>query len=695
MNISSRQRMILDILLDHENGITVKEIADEVEVSSRTIHRELEEIEIFLQQYHLKLVKRAGVGILMEGDLDAKEELRLSLINVTTLNFTADERKVMILCLLLGSTEPIKLVSLAYDLKVTPATISHDLDDLEDWIQKYDLSLIRKRGYGVELQGKESFKRKAISNLISDHLNELELIGLIKENIQGKSSRNIDSISERLLGLIEKEKLIMVENALRNLEKEWPYPLADSAYIGLVIHLALAMERIKKGERIKFDENYLQELKGTQEYKVAAQILERLEMIFQMEIPADEIGYITMHLRGAKLRNSQNDPLQFSNAEFVAKIMEFIRYCEDKLDTQFSRDSSLLYGLLTHMEPALFRIQRNMKIRNPLLDQIKANYGDLFRVIQEAVKVVFSNIDVPEEETGYLVMHFGAALERTSEKEWDYRALIVCSSGIGSSKILATRIEKEIPEIVEIRNVSLFDIDHIPKREYDMIISTIPLLIEANKYILVSPLLTKEDIQKIKLYMRGIKVHRSDLEQLKPKLQNNPLEKLKSMKSYFHHIIDIIEGFDFPTISIPYEHTEEIINHICNLLHQKKIIKNKEKVVKQLLEREKLSGIGIPNTGLALFHGRNDQMTQVSFTIHHLMKPIWMRSMENKQIEIENIVMLLGPKEITKEGLEVLSHISALLIDDETIDALKTQETKIIADYFSKKLYEYCYDLMQ
>jgi mannitol operon transcriptional antiterminator len=696
MSISSRQRMILDILLAKEQGITIKEIADEVEVSTRTVHRELDEIEQLLETYQLKLVKRAGVGVQVEGDSASKDELRLSLINLTTLDFTADERKILILCFLLSSTEPVKLVSLAFDLKVTPATISHDLDELEGWIGRYDLSLIRRRGYGVELQGSESAKRKAMSSLISENLNEYELIGLIKENIQGKSSRNIDSVSEHLLGLIEKEKLIMVENALRNLENELPYPLADSAYIGLVIHLSLAMERIKKGERISFDGDYLAELKNTPEFQIAVRILERLKNIFQVDIPDAEVGYITMHLRGAKLRTSQDDFLLTGNAELMGKVYKLIQYCQENLNVQFEKDSSLLHGLLTHMEPAIFRIKKNMKIRNPLLDQIKTNYAELFSVIQAGINKVFPQLEVPEEEIGYLVMHFGASLERSNQKDWDYRALIVCSSGIGSSKILATRIDKEIPEINHLKNISLFDIDKIPKGDYDIIISTIPLPMNTNKYILVSPLLTKEDIQKIKISLRSVRVFRSRGEQSFTAIHTqDPVAKLRSLQSYCHHTVNILEGFEFQRINNPMDTTESILSHICHDLSQKKIIQNKEAVVNQLLEREKLSGIGIPNTGMALFHGRNEQINRVSFTVYLLTKPIWIKSMENKDIKVNNILMLLGPKEMTKEGLEVLSQISALLIDDDTVGILRSKDEKAMMDYFSEKLYEFCYNQMQ
>ncbi|KHF29642.1 Transcriptional regulator MtlR [Anoxybacillus sp. BCO1] len=62
--------------------------------------------------------------------------------------YTPEERQTMILIALLESGEPVKLVSLANDLNVTVATISNDLDKMEEKVEKHGLSLIRKRDMG-------------------------------------------------------------------------------------------------------------------------------------------------------------------------------------------------------------------------------------------------------------------------------------------------------------------------------------------------------------------------------------------------------------------------------------------------------------------------------------------------------------------------------------------------------------------
>ncbi len=689
MGVSSRQRMILNILLTEEQEITIKDIADRIEVSTRTVHRELTELEPLLEQQGLQLVKRSGIGVAIEGEARQKEELRLSLYNQTTVEYAPDERKLLILCQLLEATEPVKLVSLAFDLKVTTATISYDLDEMVDWLRRYELTLLRKRGYGVELCGSESAKRKAMSELITEHLDEFELLGILKENIHGKSTRHINTVSERLLGLIEKEKLIMIENSLRTLEEELPYPLADSSFIGLVIHLALAIERIEKGEQITFDEEHLKELELTPEFRIAETIIQRLRSIFQMDIPDSEIGYITMHLRGAKLRSSYDDWFEFKNLELVTKVNRMIRYCEEQLDVSFQADPNLVQGLLTHIEPALFRIQKNMKIRNPLLTEIKARYSDLFQVLKQAVAEVFDELTVPEEEIGYLVMHIGASLERMGQFNQKFRALVVCSSGIGSSKILASRIEKELPYIGLAKNISLFDINKIPETEYDLIISTVPLSLQRDDYVLVTPLLTKEDVHNINVFLKGIRKG-----PLQPDASNvlnteEVLSDLRGWQAYIGHTLSIIENFRFDTVLNQNMHIEEVLETICRKLEQLQVIRDKEEIIEKLLERQSLGGLGIPNMRLALFHAKAEAVLRPAVRLYHLDNPLLIKGMDKKYLDVDRILLLLAPARISKEGLEVLSEVSSLLIEDELAPILESGNQQRIIAFFTTHLYKY------
>ncbi len=81
----------------------------------------------------------------IDGAEEKLEAMRQLLIDPGSVEFSPDERKVMTLCMLLEADEPAKLYALSRDLKVTVPTVTSDLDELENLIEKSGLALVRKK----------------------------------------------------------------------------------------------------------------------------------------------------------------------------------------------------------------------------------------------------------------------------------------------------------------------------------------------------------------------------------------------------------------------------------------------------------------------------------------------------------------------------------------------------------------------
>lgn len=696
MYITARERQILEMLLSSETEMTVRDLADEIDVSSRTIHRDLKDVEDIINNFELSLVKKSGVGVQIIGKKENIEDLKLFLFKVDHHQYTADERHVIILCTLLESVEPVKLIALANELNVTIATISNDLNKVEEHLRKLgNLSLIRKRGYGVEITGDESAKRKAMSKVITENVDEYELLSLIRENIQKKSAPN-DSISERLLGLVDKNNLLIVERAVDDINKELPYSIADSAYMGLVVHLALAMERILRGENITINQQYLEKLQETPEFKVAEKILDKLERVYQRTIPKAETGYIAMHLLGAKLRQDKEYFFEDTGLQDTIKAKNLISFIEKKVHQKLSDNQSLLQGLMTHLGPALFRINQNMGITNPLLSRIKNEYTELFSIVKEGVEAIYPDLDVPEEEIAFLVMHFGSALLKVHQ-ERPLQALVVCSTGIGTSKMLATRLQKEIPEIKSCRNISLFDLHQMDYENYDLIISTIRLPEMEKEYLVVSPMLTEKEVEKTKQFIHQQTKHKlmeiKDSQKNAQELQELPIElvadNMNKLSHYAATISTVLAGFT--VLKSEQELTiRDALSDTCKHLEEKGAISSSHEVMGDLLERERLGGLGIPDTKLALFHAKSSAVNEPAFTVYALNSPLATKGMDQTEMEVESILVLLSPESIHKEALEVLSQISAIIIENEqSIARFESQNRQLIGKFLAAKLHQF------
>ncbi|MBO1912825.1 HTH domain-containing protein, partial [Microvirga sp. 3-52] len=147
--------------------------------------------------------------IQITGSEENKENLKRRLMTLSLQDYMADERQTLILCTLYEATGPVKLFTLANELRVTAATISADLIKLEEQLEHFQLSILRKRGYGIELSGPEKAKRRAISYVIAKSLKEDEFLSLIEGSLQKKFAIQENAISERLLHLVDREKLLV------------------------------------------------------------------------------------------------------------------------------------------------------------------------------------------------------------------------------------------------------------------------------------------------------------------------------------------------------------------------------------------------------------------------------------------------------------------------------------------------------
>ena len=95
----------------------------------------------------------------MSGEANNIRRLKEAVTTQQTLDLSIEEQKVIILYALIQTKHAIKQFSLAHEIGVSIQALAKLLDDLEEELLSYQLSLSRKRGEGVYLNGPESKKR--------------------------------------------------------------------------------------------------------------------------------------------------------------------------------------------------------------------------------------------------------------------------------------------------------------------------------------------------------------------------------------------------------------------------------------------------------------------------------------------------------------------------------------------------------
>lgn len=696
MYFTARERNLLFMLTGDKQLWNVKELAQALAVSERTIHRDLAGLERTLDGFGLSLRKQTGVGVSLEGDSGSIESLRVALAATTGAEFTPEERKTYLLCTLLERSEPVKLTTLAMDLQVAPATVSHDLEQVRGWLESYGLTLMKKRGWGVQVTGEESGRRAAMRSLLAEHFDEVEILGLLKKSLTRKAANPSTKVMERLLGLVGREKIAQVEEAVKQALGQLPYSLADAAYIGLVVHLALALERIEKGETLHFNPTMLKELQQTREYEIASIIAAGLVAVFGRDFPEAEIANIVLHLRGAKRGTDRDYWFEEGAKTAIKETGELIRYVEKETGVPLSKDPSLRQGLLAHLERAVYRLKENLPIHNPLLHQIERDYPELFETVAQGMAKIFPGTRIPREEIGYLVMHFEASLERR-RRSHPLRALVVCASGIGTSKLLASRLQAEFPEIAHVEEASADEVLRIDWNDYDLVISTIPLEREERDYIRVHPYMTEADADQIRFHLeerQGKREREPEESRRMPEDETQVVEAIARIQETSAAILAILQGYglsSFPASSHP--SVLESLDLACKQLKATGVIHDTAAVLEQLQERERLGGLGIPGTEMALFHVRSKSVQKPSFTMYALEHPLQVEGMDGKPITMSRLLLLLAPADGSDSTRELLSRISVLIINAPAL--FQTGDEGEVRAFLIEQLHHFLHEQMK
>ncbi|WP_050182688.1 BglG family transcription antiterminator [Domibacillus robiginosus] len=693
MFITSREKAIIELIIKTSGKHTAFSIAASLSVSVRTIQRDLKAVEKTLERFDLRLQRNTNEGLMIEGRNEQIFRLIQHLTGSDPVDETPKERKLRLLLVLLEGEESYKIQGLAADLGVSITTLSAYLDELTEWLETFQLELSRKRGVGVELKGSEQSKRKALANcLLMDFSEEIIESLFLLEKGEHQQKKLLHYFRADYIRAIDR----IVNEAMNNRYSR----LADSDYIGLIIHIGITMQRTEAGFYL---EKKPYESEEAEEQSQVMAISKELEKTFSVVFTKEDIGYITTILKGSKLQEAASIP--YDSIVLSQMIKHVIQNVSSQLHIDLTNDFSLFQGLLAHMEPSLYRLKQQMGLFNPLTEEIKKKYPVLFLAVKNSVEKEFKEIQsFPDDEIAFIVLHFGSALVM-QEEEITLKALVVCPTGIGTSRMLASRIKKEI---IEIDSVEVKSLKEIRQQEnvhmFDVIISTVRLPFMHTEYILVNPLLSQEDITAIKTFLKknvrnltkNKKYKNSLVKEMSPlQKRERPLaELLKELKDTQQSIEALIGHFRVysPVHSKGYE---DIITEMLEKAEEEKLISHTPVVFNALKEREKKGGLGIPNTGMGLFHCRNEYVDTLVFQISHLEKPCLIQGMDGNEMYMDSLLLMLAPEELSSKEQEIMSLLSTSFIESSEAmmifsssdeEKIRTKMESIFLDYLHTNL---------
>jgi len=683
MYITSREKAIIEFMIKTSGKHSAASIAKYLNVSVRTIQRDLKMIENTLESFGLHLVRHPDQGLIIEGKNEQLFRLIQHLTKTHPINQTPQEKKLLLL-IALFEEESYKIQALAMDLGISVSTLTTYLDEVTEWVKDFNLLITRKRGIGVEVFGKESDKRNALANYFLQNFNE-ELIECLFLLEKGKYT------SQKILDYFNPDYFLAIERMMHRFQPH----LADSDYLGFIVHLCITMQRTE--EQFLLEEDLAFNNEFSNEYHLIIKICQELELACSATFTNEDLVYLSVILKGSKLKAA--DAVPYDSLVLSRLIKNLIENVSSQLHVDLTKDFSLYQGLLAHMEPALFRLKQQLGMYNPLTEEIRGKYPVLFMAVKNSLEHVFTTIDYfPDDEVAFIVLHFGSALVMR-EEEISIKALVVCPTGIGTSKMLASRIKQEISEIDSVDISSIKDVQRYGNlKDFDIIISTVRLPFINIDYVLVSPLLSEENVQSIRCFLRKNIETLTRKNQYQKKEVNKPrtvskekagiTEILQELKEIQQSIESILVHFRvYRTVS---GSKEQIIRDMLRKLEKEKRLTDPMNVMNALTNRERKGGLGIPNTEMGLFHCRHKNVSELIFKISSTEEPIYIKGMDGNDMPMRHLLLLLAPEELSMRKQEIISLVSTSLIEsNEAIMIFSSGDEELIRQKLEDIFLEY------
>ena len=520
--LNIKEKDILQFLIKNkERFVTSKELAEYLSCSDRTVRNALKLIEKTMIIQGVQLISKQGQGYQMFFENQgAYQEFRQTYELEEDYTKTAvskgDDRLVFILNKLLFEQVPVLFDDLADELYVSRSTLSHDFKKIRVMLSEYNLSIESRANKGVYVSGEERDKRRFIINYFLKNQFFKAIHCYVKFNF-----------FDQTVPLEEFARIVLDECQEANLK------LSDFVLQNLVVHIALSMIRLKSGFEIKNIDCQMTD--DAIERKVAQRILSKVSQVTNQEFPVQEIDYITLHLL-AKSQQCQRNQKNIS--EEVLKKSLFKTFQDLGLDDiyNFSSDFQLIEGLITHLMTLQVRLESRITLNNPLVDEIKQNYSDIFFMTREilANMDMFIEWSISDDEIANVSLHFLAAMERSKEST-KFNILAICATGFGAAQMLRNRLETEFGKRVEVVDViGYYELNQEKLKGIDFIVSAVDL---SNLYFQipvfkVSVFLKSDEMEMIRKAMDQMQVSSHIQSSKISKFENNNFRQYFSKENF-------------------------------------------------------------------------------------------------------------------------------------------------------------------
>lgn len=681
MLLTDRQIEILKILLHHREPQTVKQIAVQLDVTSRIVHYNLNSIEYWLEAKGTQLTKDPQSGILFDIDAEQRKKLERELDNLvqSSVVLSPENRRNKLLLILFSTEEPVLVKEQTKELGVSRVTVLKDLKNAGIWLEQHNLQLTSRPNLGSYIEGPESQWREAEVSFVLETSYEICLMLL-----QGKPSKEYLSQIERIWGsrysplaLFDTWDLLSCYRLIENFERQLNIRYEDMARLSITIHLAILIQRIKKGKNIESLPEKTFDPSNQNIVEMSEKVMNQIQKRYQIKFSRSDINFITMQFLGSKTVRpvSEIDYDLSTHLEVPQEILDIAQSILDRaspyLHPSLATDKKTKKSLAIHLKSVYHRLKYNLPIRNPLLSEIKSQYPVIYQAAQTSSSVLAEklSIEVSEEEIGYIAMYLGAAVERLRTfNRKKVRVATICAEGVATARLLVSRLLAEFSNVEVAQSMSVsefFENKILPN--IDVVLSTVPIKSKIKVPVLmISPIPTKHDLDKM----------RELFSTLSSPPESIPLESLTEGPALSNILVP-----NLIKLGVEAQDWEQVADNVGGLLLEQDTIEPRFiEAMKATIRKHGPYIVTVP--GVALFHAHpRDGVKELSVSLITLKQPVYFGNPDTDPVEVA--FALAAPNSNTH--LRILADLVILFQDEAALKVIRNARTvSEVTDVISK-----------
>ncbi len=452
--LDGRDIKLIDIIDAHPD-IDPVDLAERFSVSDRSVRTYVRKTNEALGSC-AQIEKRRGGGYslrVLNASAFAALRARDAHAGQDAVPTTPEARVDYLLNDLLSRVDWITVDDLASILFVSRNVITSDLRQVAATLERFGLVLEKRPHYGIRVTGPEMSRRLCLANLTLDCI------------IGTGGSASLDVIARCVSESLAEED----------------FQINSAAYQNLLVHIAVAVERIRANCYVPMEPEHLERMRSTPEYLIAKKVAAAVERELTAELPEEEIGYIAIHLAGKQTLytpGSDADANLVISDEVWNVVSRMLEMVWNAFHFDFRNDLELRMNLARHIVPLSVRLRYRMRIDNPLLSDIKQRFPVAYSMALESscsLAEEYGNA-LSEDEVGYIALAFALAIERQKSERPRKNILVVCASGQGSARLLEWRYRQEFGTWLD--RIETCDVAHVASRDLtgiDYVFTTVPL----------------------------------------------------------------------------------------------------------------------------------------------------------------------------------------------------------------------------